>query len=464
MSDVLIVCPNALNIKIHPIFDDVEPLLLNLSKKRNIVGLAAGAFVPPAEILSLASYLIQEQISVTIVDLTFEALLENDPLKALKEKIEKEDPSIIGVRAGEICFIDQYKNIHKIIKDYNQNILSVVGGVAGTGYFKEFLFDLDYDVVVRGEGELTFLKLCKNFLEKRKLIEIDGIVFKKNGKCKFTNNRKFLNMNELLLPARQIYPLRRMYEINGGIDLLFASRGCPNNCSFCNAPMFWRRRWRGRSPEDIVRELKLIEEKGAKIVHIHDLNFGVNKKWLREICNLIKKEKIDILWDCQLTVKDLDKDSLKILYGGGCRGAFIGIESASQISLDGSNKSYAISSLKKGLLNAKDQGIHIDGGYVVGLPDDDLNCLKETKNLAIDLLRKDLVETPIYFLFNPWKGSYVGDDPEKYGIKIENKDLRYYHGFSSKPICSTKHVDAKTVYSFWESGWYELKDILKEKI
>ncbi len=464
MSDVLIVCPNAIDIKIHPVFDEIEPLLLELSKKRDIVGLAAGAFVPPSEVLSLASYLLKENISVSIVDLTLEALKENNPLEFLENRIKTENPSIIGVRAGEICFIDQYKEINEIIKNHNPNILSVVGGVAATGYYREFLLDLNYDIVVRGEGELTFLDLCKNFLEKNKITEIDGIVYRKNNSCKITEDRRFLDINNLLMPAREIYPLKEMYEINGGIDLVFASRGCPNNCSFCNSPLFWRRRWRGRQPQAIVKELKLIEEKGANIAHIHDLNFGVNKKWLKKICEIIKNEKIDILWDCQLTVNDLTKETLKTLYEGGCRGAFVGIESASQSSLDGSNKNYILSTLKKGLLNAKNRGIHIDGGYVVGLPDDDLKCLKETKNLAINLLKKDLVETPIYFLFNPWKGSYVGDNPKNYGIKIENYDLRYYHGFSSKPIASTRHVDAKKVYSYWESGWFKMRDILREKV
>ena len=57
----------------------------------------------------------------------------------------------------------------------------------------------------------------------------------------------------------------------------------------------------------------------------------------------------------------------------------------------------------------------------------------------------------------------MGDYPEKFGIKIENTDLRYWHGFTAKPIASTKTVDAKTVYSFWETGWYEIREILSKK-
>lgn len=464
MSDVLLICPNALDVEIHPIFDEIEPLLLSLSKKRNIVGLAAGAFVPPAELLSIASYLIKEGISVSILDLTLEALKGNNPNEILIKKLKKEDPKIVGVRACEICFINQYNDIANCIRNYNPDIMLVAGGVAATGYYEEFLTDLRYDVIVSGEGELTFLELCTLIIKEENFFKIHGIIYYNNDKCNFTPDRELMNLDLLLLPSRDIYPLDEMYKINGGIDLVYSSRGCPNNCSFCNAPMFWNRKWRGRRPEDVIKELKLIEEQGAKIVHIHDLNFGVNKKWFEKICTLVRENKLEVLWDCQITVSDLNKNTLKTLYAGNCRGSFIGIESASQTSLDGTNKNYSNSILLKGLQNAKKQGIHIDGGYVVGLPDDTITTLKDTKKLAINLLENDLVETPIYFLFNPWKGSYIGNNPTKFGIKIENNDLKYWHGFSAKLIASTKFVDAKTVYDFWESGWFAIRDILEEKV
>lgn len=464
MSDVLLICPNALDIKIHQIFDEIEPLFLSLAKKRGLVGLARGAIVPPTELLTITTYLLQEGISVSILDLTLEALKGNDIKKAIDSKLKKENPRVVGIRANEICFIDQYLEISSLVRDYNEDILVVLGGVAATGYDTELLEHSTFDVIVNGEGELTFLELCKNFLGKQSIFRINGISYKHDGNYVRTPCRGLIDLNLLPLPSRDIYPLKEIYELNGGIDLVYTSRGCPSNCSFCNVPSFWQRRWRGRRPEDIVNELLLLEEKGAKIVHIHDVNFGVNYTWIKDLSDAVKHAGLDLLWDCQLRVDQLNVKTLRTLYKANCRGAFIGIESASQDSLDGSAKGYSSRILLSALQKAKKVGIHIDGGYVVGLPDDDIKSLDATKKLAISLLKNDLVETPIYFLFIPWKGSYIGDNPSEVGIKIENNDLRFWHGFTSKPIASTKYVDAKTVYSYWESGWLEIRDILQQKI
>jgi len=464
MSDVLLICPNVFDIKIHPIFDKIEPLLLSLAKQRGLVGLARGAIVPPTELLSISSYLLQSGISVSILDLTLEAYRNKDILKTLKNTLKKENPVIVGVRGNEVCFINQYLKISRIVKEHNPGILCVIGGVGATSIDAEILQISNFDIVVRGEGELTFLEICKKHLEGKSVKDIKGISYKKNNRIFRTKSRPLMRLEDLLLPAREIYPLEEMYSLNDHIDLVYTSRGCPYNCSFCNSPSFWNRCWRGRRPEDIVEELQFIEDKGARIAHIHDVNFGVDTKWVKAICHMIKHERLDILWDCQLRVDQLKSSLLNILYKGNCRGAFIGIEAASQNSLNDTNKGYSLDSLMDALLNAKRAGIHIDGGYVVGLPEDNIDSLKATKYLAIKLLESDFVETPIYFLFMPWKGTSIGDNLKKEHISIANKDYRYWHGFSSKPVASTRYVDAKTVYHFWETGWIEIYKILKKKV
>jgi anaerobic magnesium-protoporphyrin IX monomethyl ester cyclase len=173
-----------------------------------------------------------------------------------------------------------------------------------------------------------------------------------------------------------------------------ASRGCSHNCAFCNAPAFWKRQWRAREPKDVVEELSIIEELGAKIVHIYDLNFGFDKRWVEDICEGIRREKLDVFWDCELGLIDFTKSFLKTLYDGNCRGAFCGIEAVSQSVLDSVNKGYKSQDLANYLSNAKDAGIHVDGGYVFGLPEDDVSGLKTMTRLACRLLEEDLVETP----------------------------------------------------------------------
>jgi anaerobic magnesium-protoporphyrin IX monomethyl ester cyclase len=464
MSDVLLVYQNIGEIKIDSIFTEVESIFFELAKQRGLVGIAAGTWVPPNVLMTIASYLKQGSISVSILDLSLEYFEGNNVFSTLKSVLKKEDPQIIGLSIMEVCFLSHYKKIVSIIREYNPNIKIVAGGLTATSMEKDMLYSELFDIIVRGEGEITFTELCNCLLKEKELSGVKGISYLVNGNIKRTESRGFMDLNKLLLPLREIYPLKRLYKINNNIDLVYTSRGCPYNCSFCNAPSFWNREWRGRKPEDVIEELRYVEEHGGKIVHIHDLNFAVNKKWVEKICEGIHKEGLDLLWDCQLRADFMESKLLQTLYTSNCRGAYVGIEAAKQDTLDGVNKGYSINQLNKGLENAKNIGIHVDGGYVVGLPDDTKESMYETKNLAIKLLKEDLAETPAFFIFVPWKGTAIGDNPNNFGIEIVNQNYDDWHQFTTAPIASTKYETSETVYTIWRNGWNDLLDILKSKI
>ena len=58
-----------------------------------------------------------------------------------------------------------------------------------------------------------------------------------------------------------------------------ASRGCVRKCSFCNVPDLWPK-FRMRSPESIVAEIKHNADQGAKVFQFTDsLINGDLKKW-----------------------------------------------------------------------------------------------------------------------------------------------------------------------------------------
>lgn len=464
MVDVLLIYQNIGEIKVDPIFVEIERLFLELTRQRGLVGLAAGSFVPPNVLLTLASYLESEGISSKVLDLSLESFKGSDYYKKLKLVLKKLNPAIVGISIMEICLLSHNMRIASIIREFNPNIKIIAGGVTATSFAEELLKTGLFDVVVRGEGEITFQEVCKKILRAGSLSVVKGITYLKDGDVKRNEDRELLNLDNLKLPLREIYPLDEMYALNNNIDLVYASRGCPYNCSFCNASSFWSRTWRGRKPDDVVKELAIIEDRGAKIAHVHDVNFVTNNRWVKEVCSKIRLEGLDIFWDCQIRVDSMSKSTLETLHSGNCRGVFIGIEAASQKALDDVNKRYQAAVLLKSLTNAKDVGIHVDGGYVTGLPEDTKETMLETRRLALDLLRSDLVETPIFFIFVPWRDTAIGNSPEKCGIKIVNNNYDDWHGFAPAPLASTKYVDAKTVFDVWRSGWDELVRILNEKI
>jgi anaerobic magnesium-protoporphyrin IX monomethyl ester cyclase len=464
MSDVLFVYPNILDISVHPEFDRYEKLMAEYAEDRGLIGLARGTLVPPTAMLSLSAFLKLDGISTSFLDLTLECIEGKIISEALFSSLKKEDPGVVAINGMEDCFLNAAYRIAREVKEYNEEIKVIIGGVSATTRDAEVLESSKIDYVIRGEGERTIVSVVNILLRDSGVEKIPGVSYLNKGKVVRTLEREFIDLNDLPFPDRENYPLKRLYAINGGIDLVYGSRGCNCNCSYCNAPTYWQKQWRARPPEDVVEELALLQNMGAKIVHIYDLNFGVDKKWVKEICDGIRKERIDLVWDCELSLKDFSKPFLDTMYSGNCRGAFCGVEASGQPVLDAVNKGYQINNLEDYLKNAKDAGIHVDGGYVFGLPEDTVGGMRKLSELACRLLKEDLVETPATFLFVPFKGTAIGSDPEGYGIEIVNKNISEWHFFSPYPIASTKNASAEDVHREWVNCLRSVNKILEEKL
>ncbi len=464
MSDVLFVYPNMLDIPVHPEFDRYERLMFEFAEERALVGLARGTIVPPTALLSLSAFLNEHGVSTSFLDLTVECCEGKNRQIALRSALQKEKPRVVAINGMEDCFLSGLYDIARVTKSYDETITVVTGGVSATTRDAEILTTSSVDFVVRGEGEQTLLSLVQALMRGGAVHDIRGLSWAQGGRLVRTEDRSFMDVKTLPLPDRETYPLARLYAVNGGVDLVYASRGCSGNCAFCNAPAYWKREWRARDPENVVQELALLEEKGATSVHIYDLNFGLDKRWVGEICAEIRKERLELVWDCELALQDFTRPFLKTLYEGNCRGAFCGIEAVSQSVLDSVHKSYRSQDLIRYLQNAKAAGIHVDGGYVFGLPEDTAQGLAALTRLAGKLLEEDLVETPAPFLFVPFRGTEIGDDLVRSGIEVVNQNTDEWHFFPPNPLASTRYSSAEDVHREWARCLTNVSTILESKL
>ncbi len=464
MSDVLFVYPNTLDIPVHPEFDRYERLMLQFAEERGLIGLARGTIAPPTALLSLSAFLKEHEVATSFLDLTVECCEGKDKHDALLAALREEDPLVVAVNGMEDCFLSELYDIARVTKSYSETIMVVTGGVSATTRDADILTSSPVDFVVRGEGEQTLLSLVQALMRGSGAENVRGLSWVQEGRLLRTEDRPFMDVTALPLPDRENYPLARLYAVNGGVDLVYASRGCSGNCAFCNAPSYWKREWRAREPGNVVEELALLEERGATSVHIYDLNFGLDKRWVTEICAGIRKERLEIVWDCELALQDFTKPFLKTLCEGNCRGAFCGIEAVSQSVLDSVHKSYRSHDLMRYLRNARAAGIHVDAGYVFGLPADTFQGLQALTRLAGKLLEEDLVETPAPFLFVPFRGTEIGDDPARSGIEIVNQNTEEWHFFPPNPLASTRYLSAEEVHREWARCLAHVSTILESKL
>lgn len=170
---------------------------------------------------------------------------------------------------------------------------------------------------------------------------------------------------------------------------IYTSLGCPFKCSFCciNAP-FGGNFYRMRKPEDVIAEIdQLYHEYGVKTFKIIDEMFVLNNKHVTAICEGLAAEpyaeELNI-W-AYARVDTVKPHQPEMLRKAGIRWLALGIESGSAHVRDGADKSLSRDDIFNTVRMIQDAGINVIGNYIFGLPDDTMESMQETFDLAEEL-------------------------------------------------------------------------------
>jgi radical SAM superfamily enzyme YgiQ (UPF0313 family) len=106
---------------------------------------------------------------------------------------------------------------------------------------------------------------------------------------------------------------------------VLATRGCAFDCSFCYN--FWDRRMRYREPEAVVDELRYLQGRGVSGLFFIDFHFTQNKRWVTELCRLIRESGVRIPWSAQVRSDSVPDDVLAEMAAAGCSDLWFGVES-----------------------------------------------------------------------------------------------------------------------------------------
>ena len=368
----------------------------------------------PLGILYLGTVLRENGYNVELLDAAAKFYDKNDVLNWLK----KINPDIVGISVFTIAFIPTM-NLLKLIKAWNPSVKIVLGHYHPTIEAENILQKYgDYvDYCVRGEGEYTFLDLC-NFLNKNedKLpYDIKGLAFRdSNKKTILTPEAPLItNLDTLPIPDRKLIDFDYKWNFSNfefsksKLTSILSSRGCPFNCSYCACTKFAKRRFRPRSPENIIKELLLIEQEGYTELNFVDDNFTLQPKRTIKICELIKKEKIDVNWHTDGRVDQTSQNMLNWMRKTGCKSIWFGFESANQRILDLYNKRTKVSQFNEAIRKARKANIDlIVGLFMLGAPTETLDEVKNTIKFAVN----SDIDVPFFNVVEIFSGTKFWDD------------------------------------------------------
>lgn len=344
-----------------------------------------GTFYYPYYLAYCCGVLDENGFNVKLIDAVAKEWSKEETIKFAKKM--KPDITVIDTSTPSIYNdIDIAESIKMVSQTF-----TILVGTHPTRIPKETMALSKYiDAIAIGEYDYTIMDLAYTLENGDDIKKVDGLVFRQNGKLVFNKPRRLIeNLDELPFVSK-VY--KKHFGIKGIEKYFYASlrhpqvtiltaRGCPYNCSFCNIP--FKSSYRARTPENVVEEFEYIQNNlpEVKEVMIEDDTFPVDKKRTIKICELLKKRGIKLKWSCNARV-DTDFEMLKKMKEANCRLLCVGFESPNQRILDNVHKGITKNMQIEFMNNCKKLGLLVNGCFILGMPGDTKESIKDTINFA----------------------------------------------------------------------------------
>lgn len=348
----------------------------------------------------------------------------SDP-ETIVKKVKEYSPDIIGITCNFTTYTKAVFDIANLLKMHFPEVLLVIGGAHATMDAEGVLKQCEADVVIRGEGELTFNELVERIENKQGFYDIVGITYRHDGAVISNPHRALMpDINILPIPDRRYIQQDVYCKVNGKMYFLskgrkvasiITSRGCPFNCVFCSTKVVWERKFRSRSPELVIQEMEqLVTNYGIDEFLINDDQFYLSKERVDKICDMIIERKFNIALNVASgsSVWLLDVKLLKKLQRAGLYRITFPIESGSEKTIKYIRKPINLKKTKELIKLANSLGIWTYANFIVGFPYETHEDIQET----IDYAFKTGLDNATFFIAKPYAGSEMYEDFKKEGL------------------------------------------------
>lgn len=287
-----------------------------------------------------------------------------------------------------LCTGGQSLDVHGIIeiiniaKSIRPDIKIIVGGAIITADPLTAMRVLNADIGVLGEGEETMCELANAFRDDLPIDEIAGIAYWNCGVLtKNPSRAENNNLDHLPLMDFDGFSYQDWLNKNGNTGIIFASRSCPFQCTFCFKST--GETYRSRSLASVFLEIDYqIAQYGISSISISDELFAVKESRIIEFCKEIRQRNLQ--WGCSLRVPEINVNLLHTMKTSGCNCIGVGFESGSETILNSMKKKVKLNQLKHALDVLCESDLTIVGNLIFG----DINETVETYTDSLRLWEK----------------------------------------------------------------------------
>jgi len=363
--------------------------------------------VPPLGIAYIASVLEKAGHDVQIIDCL--ALGRTSPMSLdkngvpfkkygppsdyISSVIREFQPELVGISSMMANSEGPVLEIAAMIKEIDEEIKIILGGMNITGRPEYFLAKPNIDFVAVSEGEYLMSDLANALENDFPYEDFDGLGFKRDGKIKVNPKAEFIpNLDDVPFPATHLLNMDDYFhgETPGAyikykkFGWMVTSRGCTLNCSFCTTPSAWKA-WRGRSPENVVAEMEeYIHKYGVKEIQFIDDNISADPERFERILDLIIERNLNINWWAAngMLVHTLNEKLVEKMAKAGCYAVIFGLESGDPEMQKYIKKTTKINRFKTIVDKCQEVGIWVAANLIIGLPGETMGSARNSIEFA----------------------------------------------------------------------------------
>lgn len=371
--------------------------------------------VYPIGIVTLAS-VIKQKHRVEILDLN----VEQDPFKALKDKMNEYNPEVVFISLRNIdplgnkmtSLIPSFITAVKMISVLKPETTIVAGGTGFSLFPKkimEILPEITYGII--GEGESSILPLLENLNNP----SVKGLCYRRGKEVIVMKPSMEFDMEkDYVVPDRRLVDIKK-YQNNSYVQSIGVEtkRGCPYSCSYCVYPNLQGTKLRCREPKKVVDEIEFLhKEYGIERIHFTDPVVNIPNGHMENICESLIKRNIDVKWSGFFREDQIDERNIEIFAQSGCECFSFSPDGLTDEAMNILGKNMKIKDVKKAAKFAAKTDVISVYHFMINIPGENEETIQkgadfmdwiydvhsEKKNLGTIVLNNIRIypETPIY--------------------------------------------------------------------
>lgn len=407
----------------------------------------------------------------------FDLDIEDQPVQ---DFIREFQPDVVGITANTPQ-VKQAWRTARAIKEV-ADVPVVLGGPHPSVTSEELDFESVerpyVDIVVRGEGEATWLEVCQRIedfkrdqedfscramfaSEKGLWDDVLGISYQaSDGQLHRNPDRPpIADLDSLPWPAYNLFKMERYTNLQPATDhvdgarsfSILTSRGCPYRCTFCSQSIM-PIKWRARTPENVIEEWRhLVRELGAEEIGVLDDSANIRKDRLYRLAELLIAEGLNhVPWIFVNGIRAnlADKPLMAKLKEAGLKRTAFGVETGNPEILKSIDKNIDLDTIRQAFKNCKEVGLETIGFFIIGLPGETRETMQDTINFAIEL--DPLIAN--FSMMTPYPGTRVYELVKRQG-RLLVTDWEDYVFFEQKARYELGDMTAELVEEMYRRAY-----------